>query len=98
MPRSQSTLGVNFNKKNGAGTQRLAKNLPFNFTNILPQSVQLNSPNLWPKIPEKLPNLCAICQTPCAICHKRRQILQAKKSRMNVDEIDLRETSKVSFL
>ncbi len=42
---------------------------------------------------ENLPNLCAIRQTPCAICQlqfakKRRQILRAKKSRVNVDEID----------
>jgi hypothetical protein len=29
---------------------RLAKNSPFNFTNILPQSLQLNLPNLLPKI------------------------------------------------
>jgi hypothetical protein len=30
----------------GDSAQRLAKNLPFNFTNILPRSAQLNSPHL----------------------------------------------------
>jgi hypothetical protein len=35
-----------FAKRKDADTQRLEKNSPFYFTNILPQSAQLNSPNV----------------------------------------------------
>ncbi len=70
-----------FAKRKDTGAQHLAKNLPFNFTNILPQSAQLNSPNLWskfPKIPKNSPN--AMRHLPVAISQKRHPILRTKNS------------------
>ena len=85
-----------FAKRKFAGAQLAAKNSPFNFTNILPQTAQKfaqfvswNLPNLC----AVRQMLCAVCQTLCAVCQicvpkKASHPVRAKMSGTNVDEID----------